>query len=55
MLGLDIFFVEILGMEKVWLCDLVFLLMGFVGFEKLVSNVLCVGYDEWGNYDVLYG
>jgi NADPH-dependent glutamate synthase beta subunit-like oxidoreductase len=43
------------GTEREWRADLVFLSMGFLGPEHLVSDQLGVHYDERSNYKAEYG
>jgi NADPH-dependent glutamate synthase beta subunit-like oxidoreductase len=48
-------FENIPGTEREWPADLVFLSMGFLGPEHLVSDNLNVEYDERSNYRAGYG
>jgi len=48
-------FENIPGSEREWPADLVFLSMGFLGPEHLVSDHLDVRYDERSNYKAEYG
>jgi NAD(P)H-dependent glutamate synthase small subunit len=46
---------EVPGSEKEWPADLVFLAMGFLGPEHVVSDRLELDYDERSNYRAEYG
>ena len=46
---------EVPGSEKEWPADLVFLAMGFLGPEHVVSDRLELDYDERSNYQAEYG
>jgi len=46
---------EVPGSEKEWPADLVFLAMGFLGPEHVVSDRLEIDYDERSNYRAEYG
>jgi glutamate synthase (NADPH/NADH) small chain len=46
---------EVPGSEKEWPADLVFLAMGFLGPEHIVSDRLQLNYDERSNYQAEYG
>jgi len=46
---------EVPGSEKEWPADLVFLAMGFLGPEHIVSDRLDLDYDERSNYRAEYG
>ena len=46
---------EVPGSEKEWPADLVFLAMGFLGPEHIVSDRLELNYDERSNYQAEYG
>ena len=46
---------EVPGSEKEWPADLVFLAMGFLGPEHVVSDRLELDYDERSNYQAKYG
>ena len=46
---------EVPGSEKEWPADLVFLAMGFLGPEHIVSDRLDLNYDERSNYQAEYG
>ncbi len=48
-------FETIPGSEREWPADLVFLAMGFLGPEHLVSDALDLEYDERSNYRAAYG
>ena len=48
-------FENVPGTEREWPADLVFLAMGFLGPEHLVSDTLGVEYDERSNYRAEYG
>jgi len=48
-------FENIPGTEREWPADLVFLSMGFLGPEHLISDKLGVQYDERSNYRADYG
>ncbi|MGE3463914.1 MAG: FAD-dependent oxidoreductase, partial [Pseudomonadales bacterium] len=48
-------FENVPGSEREWPADLVFLAMGFLGPEHLVSDALGVEYDERSNYRAEYG
>lgn len=48
-------FEAIPGSEREWPADLVFLAMGFLGPEHLVSDALGIDYDERSNYRADYG
>ncbi len=48
-------FESIPGTEREWPADLVFLCMGFLGPEHLVSDELTIQYDERSNYRAEYG
>ncbi len=46
---------EVPGSEREWPADLVFLAMGFLGPEHIVSDRLELNYDERSNYQAEYG
>jgi glutamate synthase (NADPH/NADH) small chain len=48
-------FENIPGTEREWPADLIFLAMGFLGPEHVVSDALGVDYDERSNYKATYG
>ncbi len=48
-------FENVPGTEREWPADLVFLSMGFLGPEHLVSDSLGIAYDERSNYSAEYG
>ena len=48
-------FENIPGSEREWQADLVFLAMGFLGPEHVVSDALDLEYDERSNYRASYG
>jgi NAD(P)H-dependent glutamate synthase small subunit len=48
-------FSEIPGTEKLWMADLVFLSLGFVGPEHTASDMLGLEYDDRGNYKAEHG
>jgi NAD(P)H-dependent glutamate synthase small subunit len=48
-------FENVPGSEREWPADLVFLAMGFLGPEHVVSDRLGVDYDERSNYQAEYG
>jgi NAD(P)H-dependent glutamate synthase small subunit len=48
-------FENVPGSEREWPADLVFLSMGFLGPEHLVSDSLGIAYDDRSNYSAEYG
>ncbi|MCZ6640132.1 MAG: glutamate synthase subunit beta [Gammaproteobacteria bacterium] len=48
-------FETVSGSEREWPADLVFLAMGFLGPEHVVSDALDLEYDERSNYRAAYG
>jgi NAD(P)H-dependent glutamate synthase small subunit len=48
-------FENVPGSEREWPADLVFLAMGFLGPEHLISDALGIEYDERSNYRADYG
>ncbi len=48
-------FENIPGSEREWPADLVFLAMGFLGPEHVVSDALDLAYDDLSNYRASYG
>ncbi len=48
-------FENVPGSEREWPADLVFLAMGFLGPEHMVSDALGIDYDERSNYQAEYG
>ena len=48
-------FANVSGTEKDWPADLIFLAMGFLGPEHVVSDAINIDYDQRSNYKADYG